>query len=217
MPQRADRHTPVPAGTARVKGCGKSAPRDRRRKRQGKPHPEQDRIGAARWQQQVCFGPDRPGWSLERRSNASPRGMAAPADTVSLQGYRRPDRTRLTGSPVHLGPKAPRPGCGPLCLTARDAPAILCMGRALAPGRSRLFGGWGYAAPWHSWWRSGTMGEREAATGKRAMAVGGDRRLVPADCGYGPRPAHRNCGGCSAGRTRGSLEGCRGGCAGRPP
>ncbi len=31
----------------RVKGCGKSAPRARRRERHGKPHREQDRIGAA--------------------------------------------------------------------------------------------------------------------------------------------------------------------------
>jgi hypothetical protein len=30
----------------RVKGCGKSAPRDRQRKRHGKPHREQDQIGA---------------------------------------------------------------------------------------------------------------------------------------------------------------------------
>ncbi len=32
---------------ARVKGCGKSAPRPRQRGRHGKPHPEQDRIGTA--------------------------------------------------------------------------------------------------------------------------------------------------------------------------
>ena len=31
----------------RVKGCGKSAPRLRRRRRHGKPHREQDRVGAA--------------------------------------------------------------------------------------------------------------------------------------------------------------------------
>ncbi len=31
----------------RVKGCGKSAPRPRRRGRQGKPHREQDQVGAA--------------------------------------------------------------------------------------------------------------------------------------------------------------------------
>src|SRR6266853_1125198 len=33
---------------ARVKGCGKSAPRRRQRRRHGKPHREQDRIGTAR-------------------------------------------------------------------------------------------------------------------------------------------------------------------------
>jgi hypothetical protein len=35
------------AWAARVKWCGKSAPRRRQRRRQGKPHREQDRIGAA--------------------------------------------------------------------------------------------------------------------------------------------------------------------------
>ena len=58
---------------ARVKGCGKSAPRDRQRKRHGKPHREQDRIG-------VAYGPvpaRRPGWLLERRSDPPPRGMVA--------------------------------------------------------------------------------------------------------------------------------------------
>ena len=34
-------------GAARVKRCGKSAPRVRQRKRHGKPHREQDRIGTA--------------------------------------------------------------------------------------------------------------------------------------------------------------------------
>src|SRR5262249_58737505 len=35
------------AGAARVKGCGKSAPRYRQRQRQGKPHREQTQIGTA--------------------------------------------------------------------------------------------------------------------------------------------------------------------------
>src|SRR5467141_530623 len=34
-------------GAVRVKRCGKSAPRVRQRKRHGKPHREQDRIGTA--------------------------------------------------------------------------------------------------------------------------------------------------------------------------
>src|SRR5207302_6932114 len=42
---------PVPSRNtgrpARVKRCGKSAPRRRQRRRQGKPHREQDQVGAA--------------------------------------------------------------------------------------------------------------------------------------------------------------------------
>src|SRR5580692_8712572 len=37
----------LPTEGARVKRCGKSAPRVRQRKRHGKPHREQDRIGTA--------------------------------------------------------------------------------------------------------------------------------------------------------------------------
>src|SRR3954453_4581828 len=38
---------PPGSGRVRVKKCGKSAPRLRRRSRHGKPHREQDRIGTA--------------------------------------------------------------------------------------------------------------------------------------------------------------------------
>src|SRR5215471_19435139 len=61
-----------PGGTssrkARVKRCGKSAPRSRRRGRHGKPHREQDRIGTARGPggrpplPQVNVQNRRPGW-----------------------------------------------------------------------------------------------------------------------------------------------------------
>src|SRR5882762_9271592 len=44
--ESATESKPPAHGPARVKGCGKSAPRDRQRKRHGKPHREQDRIGA---------------------------------------------------------------------------------------------------------------------------------------------------------------------------
>jgi hypothetical protein len=53
---------------ARVKGCGKSAPRGRRRPRHGKPHREQDRIGAAGRPvlrdrcRRGAFPPPPPGW-----------------------------------------------------------------------------------------------------------------------------------------------------------
>ena len=44
------------ATRVRVKGCGKSAPRCRQRRRQGKPHREQDQIGTVGWfGQQGCF------------------------------------------------------------------------------------------------------------------------------------------------------------------
>ena len=39
--------TPLSARAARVKWCGKSAPRCRQRRRQGKPHREQDQVGTA--------------------------------------------------------------------------------------------------------------------------------------------------------------------------
>jgi len=86
-----------PASTgraARVKRCGKSAPRRRQRRRQGKPHREQDQVGAAG----IPFagmpgGPSRrrSGRSHEALGNGRPRGMAIPARD-QLQGR---DRTRL--------------------------------------------------------------------------------------------------------------------------
>jgi len=79
---------------ARVKRCGKSAPRRRQRRRQGKPHREQDQVGAAG----IPFagmpgGPSRrrSGRSHEALGNGRPRGMAIPARD-QLQGR---DRTRL--------------------------------------------------------------------------------------------------------------------------
>ena len=70
----------------RVKGCGKSAPRPRRRGRHGKPHREQGRIGAAggacpgvipRQVEAGAFLPRRPGWPREACRKARPRGMVA--------------------------------------------------------------------------------------------------------------------------------------------
>jgi hypothetical protein len=80
---------------ARAKRCGKSAPRPWQQGRQGKPHREQDRIGAAA----MCgilvpphrkdFPSCRPGWSREARRKARPRRMVVPPRTGA-------DRTRLT-------------------------------------------------------------------------------------------------------------------------
>src|SRR6185369_8215164 len=64
------------------KGCGKSAPRLRQRRRHGKPHREQDRIGAAHG----LARSSRPGWLLEARGDAGPRGMVA----QSREGWTEP-------------------------------------------------------------------------------------------------------------------------------
>ena len=64
---------------ARVKGCGKSAPRGRQRRRHGKPRREQNRIGATRGAsapQGLVRWPCRSGWLLEAPGNGRPRGMA---------------------------------------------------------------------------------------------------------------------------------------------
>ena len=83
----------------RAKRCGKSAPRGRQRRRHGKPHREQDRIGTASGlaveaRFHGCPGgapPRRPGWLLEAAGNSRSRGMVvtrrsrAPHGTAALQ------------------------------------------------------------------------------------------------------------------------------------
>ena len=76
----------------RVKRWGKSPPRTRQRGRHGKPHREQDRIGAARARTSPgLFRTSRPGWLREASSNGRPRRMAA------TWAMSPPYRTRLTG------------------------------------------------------------------------------------------------------------------------
>ena len=83
----------------RVKRCGKSAPRPQQWGRQGKPHPEQGRIGADGAAPQGAgagaFPPFRPGWPREARSNAGSRGMAvhAPQGARQNPAYRPSDAT----------------------------------------------------------------------------------------------------------------------------
>ena len=67
-------------GRARLKWCGKSAPRPRQRGWHGKPHPEQDQIGATRmgWLAPAGAGllpGRRPGRSREAPGDRRPRGM----------------------------------------------------------------------------------------------------------------------------------------------
>jgi len=77
---------------ARVKRCGKSAPRCRQRRRHGKPHREQDRIGAAGGASAAARGvpPRCPGWSREARRKARPRGMVVPSAGFAVGGRTEP-------------------------------------------------------------------------------------------------------------------------------
>ncbi len=79
-----------------MKGCGKSAPRKRQRKRHGKPHREQNRIGTARRAIlgiRVSPGSCRPGRLLEAPATGVPEEW--PSRAVRLRAA--PYRTRLTG------------------------------------------------------------------------------------------------------------------------
>jgi len=83
------------AWAARVKWCGKSAPRRRQRRRQGKPHREQDQVGAA-------GGPVSAGIAGRASRAAARVGCARrPATGVPEEwpskGGNALDRTRLTG------------------------------------------------------------------------------------------------------------------------
>jgi hypothetical protein len=89
----------------RVKRCGKSAPRVRQRKRHGKPHREQNRIGTATRavrESENTAGQcqaRRPGRLLEAMCEHGPRGMAV---TYRLRKRVVPYKTRLTGRLIFL-------------------------------------------------------------------------------------------------------------------
>ncbi len=77
----------------RVKGCGKSAPRFRQRRRHCKPHREQDRIGVARRLVRQAVSSRHPGRSREAFGNECPRGMVIQrsSDRGQNPAYRPPD------------------------------------------------------------------------------------------------------------------------------
>ena len=75
----------------RVKGCGKSAPRARRRAWRGKPHREQDRIGKA-----GGFGP-RMGFRIAFRVGRARRPATDVPDEWPSIARKGGDRTRLIG------------------------------------------------------------------------------------------------------------------------
>jgi hypothetical protein len=127
------------AGAVRVKRCGKSAPRRRQRRRHGKPHREQDRIGTVRdgdLRASLCPGihvriQRRPGRLLQAPSNRGRRGMAVtrgrfppalqnpayrPADNIRGPGGKRPP-----GPPV-FARSADRASMCPGCGAARAHP-----------------------------------------------------------------------------------------------
>jgi len=105
-------------GAARVKGCGKSAPRGWQQRRHGKPHREQNRIGAAN--RRVPAG--RPGWLLEPVGDGGPRGMVAQSRSAGM------DRTRLTGPLAHL-PSTGGRACSPA--TGQTGGELCCGGLRL--------------------------------------------------------------------------------------
>src|SRR5208283_1447565 len=82
------------AAKARVKGCGKSAPRRRQRRRHGKPRREQNRIGATRGSARGAssVGPvARVGCSRRPETGVPEEWPSRRSDEL------RPYRTRLTG------------------------------------------------------------------------------------------------------------------------
>lgn len=99
----------------RAKRCGKSAPRPQQWGWQGKPHPEQGRIGADGAAPQGAgagaFPPFRPGWPREARSNAGSRGMAVHAPQGARQNPAyRPSDAAFQPQPIPLHPpRANRP------------------------------------------------------------------------------------------------------------
>ena len=116
----------------RAKRCGKSAPRPQQWGWQGKPHPEQGRIGADGAAPQGAgagaFPPFRPGWPREARSNAGSRGMAvhAPQGARQNPAYRPSDAAFQSQN----HPAAP---------AARKPPGVLQIYESNA-SRKRFFG-----------------------------------------------------------------------------
>jgi hypothetical protein len=90
--ESATERKPPASGPARVKGCGKSAPRRRQRRRHGKPRREQDRIGATRARQraQARLRARCSGWLHEAASNGRPRGMADTRVVKSPRALQNP-------------------------------------------------------------------------------------------------------------------------------
>ena len=121
---------------ARVKRCGKSAPRLQQWRRHGKPHREQGLIGvlASRFRPQAQgFPPRNPGWPREAGREARPRGMVIqvalgrPFAAGQNPAYRPPGT-----SPFVCGGRY----CGAWALAVWEAPRDRWpSGRRRAPGK----------------------------------------------------------------------------------
>ena len=83
----------VALSAARVKRCGKSAPRDRQRKRHGKPHREQDQIGAAA----LPATASQTHFRVAARVGRVRRPVTGVPDEWSSPMGNHGNRTRLTG------------------------------------------------------------------------------------------------------------------------
>ena len=119
VPQRTNRPAkPSRRSGVRVKRCGKSAPRLRQRRRHGKPHREQNRIGTATRAVRASENTAgqcqarRPGRLLEAMCKHCPRGMAVTYRPAQAGGalqnpaYRPADSSRMRGPAQHAGPLA---------------------------------------------------------------------------------------------------------------
>ncbi len=119
-----------------VKRWGKSPPRTGQPGRHGKPHPEQCRIGALRGKVCDCrkataetsagmLQPRGPGWQLDRRGNASGRGMVIqrgnPWTESGLQAIRANSVPLISGPGRGLGRAHLAKG-----KSGRTSPAEIC-------------------------------------------------------------------------------------------
>ena len=92
--REANRRGALRFSAVRVKRCGKSAPRLRQRRRHGKPHREQNRIGMARgFKPQVLSGPAIRVGCFRRRAT----GVAEEWPSRASRSRDAPYRTRLIG------------------------------------------------------------------------------------------------------------------------
>ena len=163
-PRESATESSLPAGASgracgsRVKGCGKSAPRRRQRRRHGKPHREQDQVGttAPAAAGRPVSGPVVRVGRARRPATGVPEEWPSPGRPLRRRGqnpaYRLPDpscRTVLVPSAVKEQKEnkatrqvLPAVFCGLSCLALVGRPAplfslrpILCIGDSVGYGR----------------------------------------------------------------------------------